>query len=111
MNRAREAAAARDAGIALAIDHADRKEPGWSDEAFAVLEKFVAKARRQGEDFTSEQVRDYSESSGLPEPPDHRAWGGVFVRAVRAGLIEHAGFDTSANPRAHSRPINKWRAR
>lgn len=110
MNRARAAAAARDTGIALAVDHAEREHCGWSGAAFDILATFAAKAARSGETFTSEQVRAYADERGLPAPPDGRAWGSVFLRASRAKMIEHAGFDTSTNPRRGDTPIKKWRA-
>jgi hypothetical protein len=97
--------------IGLAGDRAERDAPGWSGEAFDLLAAFARKAAAAGETFTSEQVRAYAAERGLPAPEDGRAWGSLFLRASRAKLIEHAGFDTSANPRRGDTPIKKWRAR
>ena len=97
--------------IGLAADRADREESGWSGQALGLLMVFAAKAKRAGEDFTSEQVRAYADERGLTAPSDGRAWGSVFLRASRAGIIEHVGFDTSSTARRGHTPIKKWRAR
>ena len=79
--------------------------------AFDLLATFAQKAKRAGEDFTSEQVRAYASERGLLAPSDGRAWGSVFLRASRAGIIEHVGFDTSSIARRGHTPIKKWRAK
>lgn len=106
-----EATAARDAGIATAIDHADAVTPAWSERAFVELQAAIAMRRRAnpGLTFMAEDVRRFAERRGLPAPPDPRAWGGVLQRAARAGLIVKAGYGESANPQAHLRPTAMWK--
>lgn len=78
----------RDIGIQRATDHADQEHPRWADAAFDVLKSAVA-IREQP--FLAE---DAIEAIGhaVPEPPDGRAWGGVFQRAARAGVIRKVGY-------------------
>jgi hypothetical protein len=93
----------RDAGIATAEEHAEAVEPGWKDKAWAALQSFIL---HHQEPFMAEDVRA---AADVPPPPDPRAWGGVFQRAARAGLIIKAGFGESRNRQAHCRPTALWR--
>ncbi|TAM22380.1 MAG: hypothetical protein EPN60_16945 [Nevskiaceae bacterium] len=79
----------RDSGIARAADHADAETPGWTDIAFEFLE---ACAKVRAAPFLAEDVIEMAKAAHLPEPPDGRAWGGVFQRAARRGVISKIGF-------------------
>lgn len=94
----------RDAGIKQAVDHANDVSPGWSERAYEALAAYS----RMHRTFTGEQVRSYASAIGLELPPDNRAWGGVFTRAAKRGLIRKQGYSTSHNPEAHMRPITVW---
>lgn len=96
---------ARDAAIAVAADHAEGVQPGWNGQAYILLATFARSANRP---FMAEEVRRYALECGLGAPPDPRAWGGVFQKASRAGLIVQAGFTTSRNRQAHMRPTAQW---
>lgn len=104
------ARAARDAGIQTAAEHADAVMPKWSERAFDVLRCFCHRPGGGGEVFTSEDVRDYAKNLGLPDPPHLRAWGGVFQRAAREGLIVKAGVTTARATRVHCSIVATWRA-
>lgn len=93
-------------GMAQAVEHAYRVEPNWSDRAYAAFVKFA----RQNAVFTSEGVRAAAEAEGLPLPPDMRAWGAIVKRAVSLRVVTSAGYTTSNNPQAHSRPIRRWQS-
>ena len=56
----------------------------------------------------TEDIRLASEKK-VPIPPSNRAWGGVVVRASKAGLITRAGFSNVKNAKAHSTPATVWR--
>ena len=81
----------RDTGIARAAAHADREIPQWSELAFEFITRYCA-AHGKGHEFHGEALRQCAERTGLvPEPPDARAYGSVFRRAARAGLIRKTG--------------------
>jgi hypothetical protein len=105
-----EARAARDAGIKQAVDHANAVEPKWSDQAYAVLLDFLTKPDAYVCSFTSEDVRAHADKLRLPEPPHLRAWGGVFQRASRAGIIAKTGTTTARSANVHCAIIATWRA-
>ena len=75
----------------------------WSTLAYLALLEFAAANAR----FTAEDARLGAHKAGLPLPPDARAWGGVFKRAVRKGLITPDGY----GPRrcGHMTPTIVWR--
>lgn len=93
----------RDAGIKLAIDHADEVSEKWSEVAYQFLLKFI----KSNKEFMTEQIR--SASTGIvPEPPTTRAWGGIIVRAKKSGLIKRIDFQNVKNPKAHCTPASVW---
>ncbi len=79
----------RDAGIAAAVEHADREIADWSDRAVGMVRWFAEDIALGA--FLTEDVRDWSRSR-LPPPPDGRAWGAVMRRAKQAGYIVPAGY-------------------
>lgn len=105
-----EARAARDAGIQQAAEHAEEASPNWGDRAFEVLRMFAAAKRASGSSFTSEDVRNSILGAHLPQPPHLRAWGSVFQRAARAGLIVKAGIVESRAAHCHCAFVATWKA-
>lgn len=95
----------RDEGIKRSVDHADDVIDSWSDRAYRFLNDYIKSNR----EFMAEDVRVASINQ-LPEPPSLRAWGGVFVRAAKSGLIVRIGFRNVINHKAHSTPASVWRA-
>lgn len=85
---------ARDTGIERAGANADRNESGWRYQAMALLVAFAADVRRP---FLVEEARAWSESRGLPAPPDGRAWGSVVRLAKSKRRIEKTGFAPAAS--------------
>ena len=94
----------RDIGIHTALDNADSVHDKWSDTAYIFLLKYIKSHR----EFMTEDVRVASEKE-IPIPPSKRAWGGITVRAVKAGLIERIGFSNVKNIKAHRTPATVWR--
>lgn len=92
-------------GAQMASDAAERALPGWKDEAYAA---FCRVGRELGT-FTTEQVR--AASPEVPAAPDERAWGGVALRALRAGKIEQAGFERAVSRSVHGQMVRKWKWR
>lgn len=103
VRRARERGhAAADA----AADRADRQSsPRWSDSALVILRAYCK--GRSGEHFMAEDVVAYAKSVGLPDPPDRRAWGAVFQRAKREGVIVPDGFAGAET--SNGSPKVRWR--
>lgn len=99
------AARARDEGIKRAADHADRTTPEWTDVAYSFLLSFA----RDHELFISEDVSNASKSAAFPQPPTDRAWGTVYRRAAKAGIIVQDGFGRSA--RRHASICPRWRSK
>ena len=56
----------------------------------------------------TEDVRLASEKE-IPMPPSNRAWGGIVVRASKAGLISRVGFSNVKNAKAHKTPATVWK--
>lgn len=105
-----EGRAGRDAGIKRAVDHAEQVTPKWADRAFDVLIDFMTIGRiATGGKFTAEDVRDHAGRLNLPPPPHLRAWGGVFLRAARRGLIVKAGTTEAKAAHVHRAIISVWR--
>jgi hypothetical protein len=81
----------RDAGIARAAARADRECPKWTDTAYQFLVAYC-RIYGPGHELHCEAMRELAVKHGaIPEPPDGRAWGHVFRRAARAGLIRKTG--------------------
>jgi hypothetical protein len=100
-----EAAALRDAGILMAVEHADQVEPDWSTLAYDALKQYLRISRGT---FMTEEVRSYAKAIGVPTPPSLRSWGAIMTRASKEKLIRHVGFGTTNNPKAHKTPASLW---
>ena len=91
-------------GMEQAAAHADREEPGWTDRALGFL---LVYGDLQAE-FISEDVARWAHANGLPDPTDSRAWGAVFNRASRRGLIHKTGgFRAAVTSNGSPKPV--WR--
>lgn len=98
------ARAAADAGMRQALAHAEEEHFGWPDLAYLFLERYA----RQHQRFISEDVSDASIAWGLVQPPTLRAWGGIYRRAKKAGLIVCDGVGRSW--RRHASICPMWRS-
>lgn len=102
------ARAARDDGIRRAAEHAEAVTPKWGDRAYAALQLFAAE-QPAGAMFTSEDFRASPVAAALPEPPHLRAFGSVFQRAARQGLLVKAGIVESRAAHCHCAHVAAWR--
>jgi hypothetical protein len=100
-----EADIRRDDGIRRAVNHANYEVEGWADMAYEFLQRFLLFNPLP---FMAEDVRRYAEQHGVPIPPSKRAWGGVVVRASKAGIIKSCGYGMTSNPKAHRTPAMRW---
>ena len=94
----------RDKGFKKAIDNANDTHEKWSDKAYKFLVSYI----KSQDEFMTEDLRLASEKE-IPNPPSNRAWGGIILRAVRAGLIHRVGFSNVKNVKAHRTPATVWR--
>jgi hypothetical protein len=85
----------RDSGMAEAVAAQDREEAGWSQRAYEVI---IALARRQ------ETLHVDDVLAHFPHPPAHpNAWGAVWSKAIRAGIIERTDrVRPSVDPKKHA---------
>jgi hypothetical protein len=90
-------------GIRKAVEHANVEVKGWSDQAYNYLIDYATKHKQ----FMVEDVREASKDV-IPVPPSTRAWGGVVVRASKAGVIRRKGFQNVKNAKAHCTPATLW---
>ena len=97
----------RDQGILAALSNAERVTPGWSEEALGYVRVFATTRH----EFTVEQVREFAYESGLPRPPDDRAWGHIPITAVKRGWVERAGVVEAVDPKVHKNMVTLWRSR
>lgn len=98
----------RDAGMKRAIDHADSVHQDWKERAFRLL-KWYVNSGDLNKTFLAEDVRKYTESVSLPEPPSKRSWGAVIMRAVKEGVIKHTGqYAKVKNPKANCANAAVW---
>lgn len=98
------ARAGRDAGIARAMGHADRVNGDWSERAFVAMRSRLGYMER----FTCEDMREAC--SEIQTPPDARAWGGIMLRAARAGFIVQDGWTIARAANVHCSPARVWRS-
>lgn len=97
------------AGLSLAVDHADKTEPGWSDRCWQLFKVWLSRKPRYFE-FMIEDFRSYLNKYDLIEnPPSLRAFGMISKRGLKSGFIEHAGICKVKNRKAHATPANLWR--
>jgi len=94
---------ATDKGINDALAHANRKTEKWSDQAYDALRTMA----ERGRSFTAPDLRRAARGC-VPDPPTNMAWGGVFLRAKREGIIIPDGFSEHNDDTMHSQPVRRW---
>jgi hypothetical protein len=94
----------RDIGISNSMENANGAIENWTEKAYLFLVNYA----KTNNEFMAEDVR--LASSGIVEqPPSNRAWGGIFVRAVKSGLIKKNGYRNVKNAKAHCTPATVWK--
>lgn len=93
----------RDRGMALAAEAQHRKRRDWSDRAYAAIHAIAA---RQDTVFVDDVLGEFA---SMPEHPN--AWGHVWQRAIRDGLIAQSGrIRASADPKKHKHQYPVYRS-
>lgn len=98
---------ARDLGMQRAADRADRVNDGWTETAYANL-VMLCRAGDLREPKLGEDIRELAYARGLPTPSDGRAWGAVFLRARKSGLMVRAGYGNAKSSHLSPKPL--WKA-
>ena len=96
--------AGRDSGVARAAAHADARVDAWSARAYGYIECFAATRR----EFAAPEVRGLAYARGLPQPPDGRAGGAPFRRAIKAGVIKRIGSAKFGDAKTHTTDVALW---
>lgn len=89
----------RDMAIAQSADHAERVSPEWKERAYSALKQFCTTHER----FTS---YDFRHAGLILSPTTDKAFGAVFQRAARAGIIANVGYEK--HPERHLSPTVLW---
>lgn len=74
---------ARRAAAQACLEHANDAVEGWGDLAMQFLRNYA----RTHERVFGQDVTDAAEQWGLIAPPDRRAWGAIYTRAQKEGVI------------------------
>jgi hypothetical protein len=102
------------------LDHLDQLEEGRRrrDDGVTVaraathtgwrltVDRVIADLAATGDDFTAEDVRA---RAGDPLASSPNTLGAAIAAAVRAGVIEQAGYQQARRPEAHARVLRVWR--
>ena len=85
----------RDLGMAKAASAQDSAQPKWADLAFDAIKRL---ALRQAEIHVDDVLRVFPLSPARPN-----AWGSVWQRAIRSGIIARTGRTRpTTDPRKHA---------
>lgn len=76
----------------------------WMDQAISILSQVSFLEH----EFTSEDIRNACLARGLPQPNHANAWGALFSRASKSGIITRVGFRKNKIPSAHMRLVAVW---
>ena len=90
-------------GMQRALEHAELKDDGWGEKAYQFLTEFAKKNKV----FIAEDVRKASIGI-IPDPSDRRAWGGIYTRARKEGLIRKIGHASAKASKVHGSLVAKW---
>jgi hypothetical protein len=78
-----DGAALRDAGMMTAAEAQERAAPGWAERAYQAI---IAVARQRASVHVDDVLQIFR------EPPEHpNAWGSVWQKAIRDGVITRSG--------------------
>lgn len=101
-----EAARRRDAGLA----RVEESGGDWMEEAGEELEELCACTTpgwaAPWEDFKADLLK-----RGLRHPHHPNCWGGLVLRAVKAGWLFRAGYTKATSPQSHGTEMRIYRVR
>lgn len=94
----------RDAGMDRAIEHAERVDDSWPVVAY----NFLCRYAHAHEYFDAWEVTAEAQRLGYGAPTTDKAWGSIFVKAVRNEIIEAWG--VGRNPNRHASICIRYRS-
>lgn len=95
---------ARDQGMQRAVDAAERHDDAWPDLAYA----FLCRYARTHATFEGWHVTDAAKAQGYGSPTSDRAWGSIFTKAQREGVMVQDG--AGRNPHRHDSICPRYRS-
>lgn len=93
----------RDAAI---VQVATKAGAQWCNVAYEFLKLYAIRHSS----FTPEEVTDALAAEGYAQPHDLRAWGPVYQKARRLGVIERSMTETYQRRFGHATHSFKWRS-
>ena len=98
-----QAIALRDEGMTRVADKAERGSPGWGDLAYAFLCVYASRHR----EFFPFEVTAAFENAGHVLPHDMRAFGAIYRKAIKHGMIKR-GTSIGQHPQRHASACISW---
>ncbi len=89
--------------ITATAQKADREYEGWTTLAYAYLRRYI----QSHPEFWSWELREAMASDGYAMPSELRAWGAVYKRAQREGLIRKSD-KVKRDPTRHGTMTAGW---
>ncbi len=90
ITRVRSARKLGEEAAQAAVDRAEQKDPTFSERAYEHIRKTML-AAAPGQRLRGEDIVNAAKVAGI-RPPDDRAFGAIFAKAIRERLIEPVGF-------------------
>jgi hypothetical protein len=98
-----------EAAATVCLENTRQEQQDWPERAYRALTTYIV-IKRGGESFTSEQATAFVlRQPGIEAPHDQRAFGALFSRAARAGLIVRTA-ETYQREHGHGTVSLKWRS-
>lgn len=96
----------KSAGQALVLENEPKE---WVDR-FTFLAKCYLASLPEGSLFAIEDLRNYCDTCGLPEPHSHKVWGSLPRILLKAGLPMVMTDKTrkAHSPKTHAHRVNLW---
>jgi len=96
---------ARNVAMERVADRANRCD-NWTARAYTMLGGLCILCIISKRGTLGEDIRSKAYEHGLDRPPDERAWGPVFARAKRDGILRRVGFGKAKT--SHLSPKSLW---
>lgn len=100
-----QAALLRDKGIENAVNHAEKAQEGWKEQAWNTFCQYLKEVK---DTFQIEDFREWAQGK-LSDPPSLRAFGFLPLKATKLNLIVRAGYAKVKNKKAHLTPSAVWK--
>jgi hypothetical protein len=97
-----------EAAAGICLENTRQTEQDWPERAYRALTTYII-IKANGESWTAEEATAFVlRQPGIEPPHDTRAFGALFSRAARAGLIVRTA-ETYQREHGHGTVSLKWR--